>query len=123
MSLLSFLLPVAKRLHMSILTTVITMKTSTLTMSNRWSNRRRSQWHGSSTMSNRKTCSQDRRNMQEIDIPKMSLLITNLIKSIHQGDTGVTSKQLSMKRFKLITNPSQEVIGASKLKGNLLILA
>jgi hypothetical protein len=123
MSLLSFLLPVAKRLHMSILTTVITMKTSTLTMSNRWSNRRRGQWHRSSTMSNRKTCSQDRRNMQEIDIPKMSLLIMNLIKSIHQGDTGVTSKQLSTKRFKLITKPSQEVIGASKLKGNLLILA
>jgi hypothetical protein len=113
MSLLSFLLPVAKRLHMSILTTVITMKTSTLTMSNRWSNRRRGQWHRSSTMSNRKTCSQDRRNMQEIDIPKMSLLIMNLIKS----------KQLSTKRFKLITKPSQEVIGASKLKGNLLILA
>jgi hypothetical protein len=61
--------------------------------------------------------------MQEIDILKMSLLITNLIKSIHQGDTGVTSKQLSMKRFKLITKSSQEVIGASKLKGNLLILA
>jgi hypothetical protein len=35
----------------------------------------------------------------------------------------VTSKQLSTKRLKFITKPSQEVIGASKLKGSLLILA
>jgi hypothetical protein len=53
----------------------------------------------------------------------MSLLITNLSKSIHQWKTGVRSKQLSAKRLKLTTKPSQEVICATKLKGSLLILA
>jgi hypothetical protein len=47
----------------------------------------------------------------------------NLSKSIHQGNTRVTSKQLSAKRLKLITKPSQEVIRATKLKSSLLILA
>jgi hypothetical protein len=35
----------------------------------------------------------------------------------------VTRNQLSTERFKLITKSSQEVISASKLKSNLLILA
>jgi hypothetical protein len=104
---------------MSIMTTLITMKTSTLTTSCRLSNQRRGQWYGSSGMSNRRTCSQDRRNLQEAGISKMSLLIMNLNKSIHQRDTGVTSKQLSIKRLKLIPKPSQEVTGASKLKDSL----
>jgi hypothetical protein len=46
-----------------------------------------------------------------------------LSKSIYQGDTRVMSKQLSTKRLKLISKPSQEVTRASKLKGSLLILA
>jgi hypothetical protein len=53
----------------------------------------------------------------------MSLLITNLNKSIHQWNTQATSKQLSTERLKLITKPSQEVIHATKLKSGLLILA
>jgi hypothetical protein len=72
---------------MSIMTTLITMKTSTLTTSCRLSNQRRGQWYGSSGMSNRRTCSQDRRNLQEAGISKMSLLIMNLNKSIHQRET------------------------------------
>jgi hypothetical protein len=51
----------------------------------------------------------------------MNLLITNLTESIHQGDIGVTSKQLGTKRLKLITKPSQKVIGSMKLKCSCLI--
>jgi hypothetical protein len=54
---------------------------------------------------------------------KMNLLITNLSKSIHQGDIGAMSKQLGMKRLKLITKPSQKVVGPTKLKYNHLISA
>jgi kynureninase len=53
----------------------------------------------------------------------MSFLIMNLSKSIHQGNTGVASKQLSAKRLKLISKLSQEVIHAMKLKSGLLIHA
>jgi hypothetical protein len=53
----------------------------------------------------------------------MSLLITNLSKSIHQWKIGMRSNQLSVKRLKLTTKPSQEVICATKLKSSLLILA
>jgi hypothetical protein len=45
----------------------------------------------------------------------------NLSESIHQGDIGVTSKQLGMKRFKLIMKLSQKVIGPTKLKCSCLI--
>jgi hypothetical protein len=123
LNLLSFLLPVAKGIHMSILTTVITIKNSTRTTSSRRSNWRRGWWHGSSRTNNRKTCSQDRRNPQEASILRTSLLITNLSKSIHQWNTRVTSKQLSTERLKLIMKLSQEVIHAVKLKSGLLILA
>jgi hypothetical protein len=109
LSLLSVILPVAKGLHMSISATVITVKTSTLTTSNRRSNRRRGWWHRSSKMSSWRTSSQNKRRPQQASIPKMSLLITNLNKS--------------MKRLKLIMKLSQKVIGVSKLKGSLLILA
>jgi hypothetical protein len=54
---------------------------------------------------------------------KMNLLITNLSESIHQGDIGTTSKQLSMKRLKLITKLSQKVIGPTKPKCSCLISA
>jgi hypothetical protein len=47
----------------------------------------------------------------------------NLRKSIHQYNTRVTNKQLSMERLKLITKPSQEGIRVTKLKSRLLILA
>jgi hypothetical protein len=46
----------------------------------------------------------------------MNLLIMNLIESIDQGDIGATSKQLGMKRLKLIMKLSQKVIGTMKLK-------
>jgi hypothetical protein len=47
----------------------------------------------------------------------------NLSKSIHQKNTGVTSKQLRAERLKLITKLSLEVILVMKLKSSLLILA
>jgi hypothetical protein len=52
---------------------------------------------------------------------KTNLLITNLSESIHQGDIGATSKQLGMKRLKLIMKPSQKVVGPTKLKCSCLI--
>jgi hypothetical protein len=52
---------------------------------------------------------------------KMNLLIMNLSESVHQGDIGATSKQLSMERLKLITKPSQKVIDPTKLKCSHLI--
>jgi hypothetical protein len=54
---------------------------------------------------------------------KTNLLITNLSESVHQGDIGVTSKQLGTKRLKLITKPSQKVVGPMKLKCSCLISA
>jgi hypothetical protein len=45
----------------------------------------------------------------------------NLSKSIHQGDIGVTSKQLGMKRLKHITKSSQKVMGSMKLKCSRVI--
>jgi hypothetical protein len=51
----------------------------------------------------------------------MKLLITNLSESMHQRDIGATSKQLGTKRIKLITKPSQKVIGPTKLKCSCLI--
>jgi hypothetical protein len=54
---------------------------------------------------------------------KTKLLITNLSESIHQGDIGATSKQLGMKRLKLITKLSQKVVGPTKLKCSCLISA
>jgi hypothetical protein len=51
----------------------------------------------------------------------MNLLITNLSEGIHQGDIGTTSKQLGTKRLKLITKPSQKVVGPTNLKCNYLI--
>jgi hypothetical protein len=54
---------------------------------------------------------------------KTNLLITNLSESVHQGDIGVTSKQLGTKRLKLITKPSQKVVGPIKLKCSCLISA
>jgi hypothetical protein len=54
---------------------------------------------------------------------KMNLLIMNLSESIHQGDIGAMSKQLGTKRLKLITKPSQKVIGSMKLKCSCLIFA
>jgi hypothetical protein len=53
----------------------------------------------------------------------MSLLITNLIKSIHQGDTGVMSKQVSTEKLKLIMTPSEEAISPMKLRSRIMILA
>jgi hypothetical protein len=53
----------------------------------------------------------------------MNLLIMNLIKSIHQGDIGATSKQLCTKRLKLIMKPSQKVVGLMNLKCSCLISA
>jgi hypothetical protein len=52
---------------------------------------------------------------------KTNLLIMNLSESIHQGDIGATSKQLGMKRLKLIMKPSQKVVGPTKLKCSCLI--
>jgi hypothetical protein len=72
--------------------------------------------------SNWRTCSEDRRNLQEASSLKMILLITNLSQIIYQWNTRVTSKQLSTERLKLITKLSQEVIRAMKLKSILLIL-
>jgi hypothetical protein len=128
LSFLSFLLPVEEWLHMSISTTVITVKTNTLATSSRRNNRRRSQLHGSSRTSrqiatSQRATSQDSSRLQKTSITKMSLLITNLSESIHQGDTGVTGKQLGMKRLKLITKSSQKVIGLTKLKCSHLISA
>jgi hypothetical protein len=51
----------------------------------------------------------------------MNILITNLNESIHQGDIGETSKQPGTKRLKLITKPSQKVVGPTKLKCSCLI--
>jgi hypothetical protein len=45
----------------------------------------------------------------------------NLSESIHQGDIGAMSKQLGTKRLKLITKPSQKVVGPMKLKCSCLI--
>jgi hypothetical protein len=45
----------------------------------------------------------------------------NLSESIDQGDIGATSKQLGMKRLKLIMKLSQKVIGTTKLKCSHLI--
>jgi hypothetical protein len=45
----------------------------------------------------------------------------NLIERVHQGDIGVTSKQLGTKRLKLITKLSQKVVGPMKLKWSCLI--
>jgi hypothetical protein len=111
---------------MSISTTVIIVKTNTLTMSSRRNNQRRGQWQGSSRMSRRRATSrrasiQDSSRLQKASITKTSLLIMNLSKSIHQEDIGAMSKQLGMKRLKLITKSSQKVIGPTKLKCSYLI--
>jgi hypothetical protein len=53
----------------------------------------------------------------------MNLLIMNLSENIHQGDIGATSKKLGTKRLKLITRPSQKVVGLMKLKCSCLISA
>jgi hypothetical protein len=45
----------------------------------------------------------------------------NLSTSIHQGDIGERSKQLGMKRLKLIMKSSQKVVGLTKLKCSGLI--
>jgi hypothetical protein len=52
---------------------------------------------------------------------KTNLLITNLSESIHQGDIGAMSKQLSTERLKLIMKPCQKVIDPTKLKYSCLI--
>jgi hypothetical protein len=62
--------------------------------------------------------SQDSSRLQKTGITK-----TNLNESIQQGDIGATSKQLGTKRLKLITKPSQKVIGPMKLKCSFLISA
>jgi hypothetical protein len=54
---------------------------------------------------------------------KMNLLIMNLSKGIHQGDIGAMSNQLGTKMLKLITKPSQKVVGPMKLKCSCLIFA
>jgi adenine-specific DNA methylase len=113
---------------MSITTTVITVKTNTLTTSSRRNNRRWGKWHGSSRTSRRRTNSrkasnQDSSRLQKTSITKTNLLITNRSESVHQGDIGATSKQLDTKRLKLITKPSQKVVGPTKLKYNHLISA
>jgi hypothetical protein len=74
-------------------------------------------------MSSRRARSQDRRRLEEASNTKMNLLIMNLNKSIHQVDTEVMSKQLVIKKPKLIMKQSQEVISVTKFKSNLLILA
>jgi hypothetical protein len=123
LSLLSFILPVAECLHMSISITVVTVKTNTLATSSRRNNRRRGQWHKSSRMSRQRVSSQDSSILQKASIMKMSLLITYFSESIHQGDIGVMSKQLGTKRLKLIMKSSQKVIGQMKLKCGRLIFA
>jgi hypothetical protein len=45
----------------------------------------------------------------------------NLNKSAYQGDIGATSKQLGMKRLKLITKSGQKVISPMKRKCSRLI--
>jgi hypothetical protein len=122
-----FLLPIVECLHMFITTTMITVKTNTLTMSNRRNNRMCGKWHRSSKtsrqrMTSRRASNQDSSKPQKINIMKMNLLIMNLSESVHQGGIGVTSKQLGMKRLKFITKPSQKVIGLMKLKCGRLIL-
>jgi hypothetical protein len=111
LSILSFLLPIAEGLHMSISTTMITVKTSTLTTSSRRNNRRRGQWHKSSRMSSRRATnqresSQYSRRLQKASITKTGLLNANLSKSIHKGDIGVTNKLLGRKRLQLIMKAS-----------------
>jgi hypothetical protein len=128
LSFLAFLLPVAERLHMSIATTVSRMKTTTLTTSSRRHNRRWGKWHWNSRTSRRRTTSrrassQDSSRLQKIGITKTNLLITKVNESIHQGDIGAMSKQLGMKRLKLITKSSQKVVGPTKLKCSCLISA
>jgi hypothetical protein len=54
---------------------------------------------------------------------KTNLLIMNLSKSIHQRGIRATSKQLGMKRLKLIMKPSKKVVGLTKLKCSCLISA
>jgi hypothetical protein len=76
-------------------------------MSNRMSRQR---------TTSRRASSQDSSRLQKTSITKMNLLITNLSESVHQGDIGAMSKQLCMKRLKLITKPSQKVIGSMKVK-------
>jgi hypothetical protein len=89
-------------------------------------NRRWDKWHWSSRSSRRRTTSrrassQDNSRLQKTDITKTNLLTTNLSESIHQGDIGATSKLLGTKRLKLITKPSQKVVGPAKLKCSCLI--
>jgi hypothetical protein len=74
-------------------------------------------------MTSRRASSQDSSRLQETSITKTNLLITNLSESIHQGDKRTTSKQLGTKRLKLITKPSQKVVGSTKLKCSCLISA
>jgi hypothetical protein len=113
---------------MSISTTVITVKTNTLTMSSRRNNWRRGQWDRSSRTSRRRATrrrasSQDSSRLQKVDVTKMSLLIMILTKSVHQGDIRVASKQLGTKRLNLITKLSQKVVSPTKLKCTHLICA
>jgi hypothetical protein len=75
----------------------------------------------SSRTSIRSASSQDSRRLQKASSTKISLLITNLSKSIHQGDIVTTSKQLGMKRLKLIMKLNQKVVSPMKLKCNRLI--
>jgi hypothetical protein len=74
-------------------------------------------------MVSRRASRQDSSRLQKTSIMKTNLLVTNLSESVHQGDRGATSKQLDMKRLKLITKPSQKVVGPTKLKCNRLISA
>jgi hypothetical protein len=71
----------------------------------------------------RRASSQDSSRLQKTSITKTNLLITNLSKSVHQGDIGATSKQLGTKRLNLITKRSQKVVGLTKLKCSRLIFA
>jgi hypothetical protein len=72
-------------------------------------------------MTSRRVSSQDSSKLRKSSVTKMNLLITNLSESVHQGDIGVTSKQVGMKRLKLITKASQKVVGPMKLKCSRLI--
>jgi hypothetical protein len=54
---------------------------------------------------------------------KTSLLITNLSKSVYQGDIEATSKQLGTKRLKLIMKSSHKVVSPMKLKCSHMISA
>jgi hypothetical protein len=74
-------------------------------------------------MTDRRASNQDSSRLQNTSITKTKLLNTNLNESVHQGDIGVTSKQLGTKKLKLITKPSQKVVGPMKLKCNYLISA